>query len=118
MRLNNIFSFSRTKWQKNIVPFPTDLTNIQSIKIMNFKDASWAEFSKQDIEKFLSFMKKGSYNKMLKSATRFQIRIQHEGGTSDYYVHGESLAPEPGGLVQATFIPKERGFELFLYTFF
>ncbi len=85
---------------------------------MHFKSQKWAELNRQDINNFLSFMQKGSCQKVLKGATRYQIRIQHEEGISDYYIHGDSLGPEQGGLVQASFEPKKRGFEVFLHSFF
>ena len=118
MTISDIFSFYKTKWQESIVPFPTELTEIKLIKIMHVKSKQWAEFNKEDINNFLSFMEKGSCNKMLKDATRYQIRIQHKNGISDYYIHGDTLGPEQGGLVQATFEPKKRGFEVFLHSFF
>ena len=118
MNLSKLFSFSISSWQRDIVPFPTELKDIQIIKIMHLKSKKWAEFTKQDISSFLSFMEKGSCNKMLKGATRYQVRIQHQEGTSDYYIHGDTLGPEQGGLVQASFEPKKRGFEVFLHSFF
>lgn len=118
MNISDMFSFSRDKWQQEIVPFPTDLRNIEIIKILHLKSQKWAEFTKQDINDFLSYMEKGSCHKMLKGYTRYQICIQHEEGTSDYFIHGDSLAPEQGGLVQASFEPKKRGFEVFLHSFF
>jgi len=116
MFLSNLFS--RAKWQEEIVPFPTELKGIELIKIMHLKSKKCVEFTKQDIENFLSFMIKGSCNRMLKSYTRYQITIKHEQGTSDYFIHGDSLGPEQGGLVQASFEPKKRGFEVFLHSFF
>jgi len=118
VNIGNLFSFSRDKWQKDIVPFPTELKDIQIIKIMHVKSQQWAELNKQEIDNFLSFMEKGNCHKMLKGATRYQVHIQHKNGTSDYYIHGDSLGPEKGGLVQATFEPKKRGFEVFLHSFF
>ena len=118
MNLSDIFSFSNTSWQADIVPFPTSLKTIQNIKITHLLSQSSATFTKQDIHHFLSFMEKGSYNKALKGATRYQISIEHEEGTSQYYIHGDTLGPEKGGLVQATFEPKKRGFEVFLHSFF
>ena len=118
MTISEIFSFSRSNWQNDIVPFPTELKGIELIKIMHLKSKKWAELNKQDIHNFLSFMEKGSCNKILKGATRYQVRIEHENGTSDYFIHGETLAPEQGGLVQASFEPKKRGFEVFLHSFF
>lgn len=118
MNIHDIFTFSRAKWQNEIVPFPTELKEIERIKIFNLKSQQWAEFSTQDTDNFLSFLQKGSCNKMLKSATRYQIRIQHENGTSDYFIYGDALGPEQGGLVQAAFAPKKRGFEVFLHSFF
>lgn len=85
---------------------------------MHLQSERWAELNQQEMENFLSFMEKGSCNKMLKGATRYQVRIQHENGNSDYYIYGETLGPEQGGLVQAAFEPKKRGFEVFLYSLF
>lgn len=116
MFLSNLFS--RDQWQQEIVPFPTELQDIQIIKILHFQSKKWVEFSKQDINNFLSFMQKGNCKKALKGATRYQLRIEHENGVSDYFVHGDTLGPEQGGLVQATFEPKKRGFEVFLHSFF
>jgi hypothetical protein len=118
MNISELFSFSRAKWQNDIVPFPTELKEIQLIKIMHLGSKRWVELGKQDIDNFLSFMQKGSCNKILKSATRYQIRIQHEQGTSDYFIYDEALGPEQGGLVQAAFEPKKRGFGVFLHSFF
>jgi len=118
MNLSDIFSFSTAKWQTEIVPFPTTLKTIQNIKITHLYSKSSAIFTKQDINHFLSFMERGSYNKTLKGATRYQISIEHEEGTSFYYIHGDTLGPEKGGLVQATFEPRKRGFEVFLHSFF
>lgn len=118
MNFGDLFSFSKDKWQTEIVPFPTDLKNIEIIRILHLKSQKWAEFTKQDINNFFSFMEKGSCHRMLKGATRYKICIQHEEGTSDYFIHGDSLGPEQGGLVQSSFEPKKRGFEVFLHSFF
>jgi len=118
MNFSDIFSFSKAQWQTDIVPFPTTLKTIQNIKITHLYSDHCATFTKQDINHFLSFMEKGSCNKILKGATRYQISIEHEEGTSQYYIHGDTLGPEKGGLVQATFEPKKRGFEVFLHSFF
>lgn len=118
MNLSDLFSISRAKWQADIVPFPTTLKNIQSIQIEHLNSAQKAQLNQKEIHTFLSFMKKGSCNKMLKGATRYQIIIEHEGGLCNYYIHGDALGPEPGGLVQASFEPRKRGFEVFLHSFF
>jgi len=118
MRFSDIFSFSSASWQKDIVPFPTKLKAIQAITINHLNSNKSAELTQVDIHDFLSFMQKGSCNKALKGATRYKICISHEEGISNYYIHGDTLGPEPGGLVQATFEPKKRGFEVFLHSFF
>lgn len=118
MKIGDIFSFSRIKWQKEIVPFPSELKNIEMIKIVHCQTKKSAEFTTEDIENFLEFMRRGSCKKIAKSATRYQICIRHEEGTSYYYVHGDFLGPEERDLVQIIFEPKKRGFELFLYSFF
>lgn len=88
------------------------------ITIVHCQTKKYAEFTADDIESFLEFMHRGSCKKIAKAATRYQICIRHEQGTSDYYVHGDFLGPEEKGLVQIAFEPKKRGFELFLYSFF
>lgn len=118
MSLRDLFFFSRVKWQEDIVPFPTELENIQLIKVLHIQSKKSVEFSKKDIEKFLSFMKAGNCNKMMKGMTRYQVNIEHENGNSDYYIDGESLRPQKSDLVQAAFTPKARGFEVFLHSFF
>lgn len=118
MRLSDIFSFSRDSWQKEIVPFPTKLKDIKAITIKHLNSEKSAELTKVDIHDFLSFMQKGTCNKTLKGATRYSICISHEEGVSNYYIHGDTLGPSSGGLVQATFEPKKRGFEVFLHSFF
>jgi hypothetical protein len=35
MNISELFSFSRAKWQNDIVPFPTELKEIQLIKILH-----------------------------------------------------------------------------------
>lgn len=118
MKMANIFSLFKNKWQKEIVPFPTELQDIQIVKITHLTSKKHTELGPKDIENFLTFMQKGRCNRMLKGATRYQISIQHENGISDYYIYGDSLGPEQGGLVQASFEPKKRGFEVFLHSFF
>lgn len=88
------------------------------ITIVHCQTKKFAAFTREDIENFLEFMHRGSCKKIAKSATRYQISILHEEGTSEYYVHGDSLGPEERGLVQIAFDPKKRGFELFLHSFF
>ena len=118
MIFGDLFSFSRVKWQEEIVPFPTELKNIQLIKILHMQSNKCVVFSKQDVEKFLAFMKTGYCNKIMKGMTRYQIKIEHEDGNSDYYIDGESVRPKKSDLVQAAFTPKNRGFEVFLHSFF
>lgn len=118
MNFGDLFSFSSAKWQEHIVPFPTTLKDIQTIEIKHINSKQSAQLSKKEIHDFLSFMQKGSCSKVLKGATRYQISIEHESGVSNYYIHGDSLGPEPGGLVQASFEPQKRGFEVFLHSFF
>ena len=105
-------------WQKEIVPFPTELKNIEKITIVHCQTKKSAAFTREDIENFLEFMHKGSCKKIAKGATRYHISVRHEEGISHYYVHGDLLGPEEKGLVQAAFEPKKRGFELFLHSFF
>ncbi len=85
---------------------------------MYFQTKKWAEFTAKERENFFDFMSKGSCEKIIKGATRYQIRIEHKEGVSDYYIHGDSLGPEQEDLVQTAFQPKKRGFEVFLYSFF
>jgi len=118
MKFRDIFSFSNSSWKKDIVPFPTQLQEIQAITIKHLSTKKSAEFTQVDIHDFLIFMKKGTCNKTLKGATRYSLCISHKEGLSHYYIHGDSLGPEPGGLVQASFEPKKRGFEVFLHSFF
>jgi len=118
MSFSNIFRFSKNRWQEDIVPFPTDLKAIQKIEITHYQSQKQAVLDRNQIQDFLSFMKKGACNKSLKGATRYQINIQHEEGSCDYFINGESLAPEKGGLVQSSFTPRKRGFEVFLHSFF
>jgi len=118
MKFSDIFSFSQASWQKEIVPFPTKLKDIHAITIKHLNSKKSADFTKVDICDFLSFMQKGTCNKKLKGATRYSICISHKEGKSNYYIHGDTLGPEPGGLVQASFEPKKRGFEVFLHSFF
>lgn len=118
MNFGDLFSFSRAKWQQSIVPFPTTLKDIQAIEIKHINSKQSASLSQKEIHDFLSFMQKGSCNKVLKGATRYQINIEHQNGVSNYYIHGDALGPEPGGLVQASFEPHKRGFEVFLHSFF
>ncbi|HIC44674.1 MAG TPA: hypothetical protein EYO73_10480 [Sulfurimonas sp.] len=118
MRIPDIFPFSRDTWKKEIVPFPTSLTDIRAITIKHLNSNKSAELSKVNIHDFLSFMKKGKCKKCLQGTTMYHICISHESGVSDYYIHGDTLSPEFGGLVQETFEPKKRGFEVFLHSFF
>jgi len=118
MRVRDIFSFRKKRWQEEIVPFPTELESIQKIKITHYQSQQEALLDSQEIQKFLNFMQKGSCHKTLKGATRYQIDIEHAQGKSHYFINGESLTPEKGGLVQASFTPKKRGFEVFLHSFF
>ena len=118
MNFGNMFSFSRVKWQDEIVPFPTELKNIQLIKLLHMQTNKCVELTKKDIDKFLLFMQTGACNKVLKGMTRYKINIEHENGVSDYYIDGESVRPEKSDLVQAVFTPKARGFEVFLHSFF
>lgn len=118
MKFSDIFSFSRDTWQTEIVPFPTDLKNIKSMEILHIKSKKRVMLNKEDINNFLSFMYKGSCTKILKGFTRYQLNISHEDGLSKYYIYADGLGPEQGGLVQATFEPKKRGFEVFLHSFF
>jgi len=118
MMFDDLFSFSRVRWQKEIVPFPTELKNIHLIKILHMQSDKCVEFTKKDIEKFLNFMKTGNCNKMMKGMTRYQIKIEHEKGNAEYFIDGESLRPQKSNLVQAAFTPKTRGFEVFLHSLF
>ncbi|MDF1882088.1 hypothetical protein JHD50_12395 [Sulfurimonas sp. MAG313] len=118
MTFSGLFPFSTSSWNNDIVPFPTELTDIKAISIKHINSKQSAELKQLEIHDFLSFMEKGKCNKVLKGATRYHIRISHESGTADYYIHGDTLGPERGGLVQATFEPKKRGFEVFLHSFF
>jgi len=118
MRIRDIFSFSNTSWQTAIVPFPTKLKDIEAITIEHINSKKSAELSSAQIHDFLIFMQKGKCNKTLNGATRYHIRISHQEGKADYYIHGDTIAPEAGGLVQASFEPKKRGFEVFLHSFF
>jgi len=118
MNFSNLFSFFGAKWQEHIVPFPTALKNIQDIEITHLNSSKSAHLNTKEIHDFLSFMQQGSCNKVLKGATRYQIRIKHEQGISNYYIHGDSLGAESGGLVQPSFEPRKRGFEVFLHSFF
>jgi hypothetical protein len=118
MMFGDLFSFSRVKWQKEIVPFPTELKNIHLIKILHMQTNKCVEFTKKDIEKFLSFMQTGNCNKIMKGMTRYQIKIEHEKGNAEYFIDGESLRPQKSNLVQAAFTPRTRGFEVFLHSLF
>ena len=118
MNISDIFPFSRASWQKEIVPFPTKLKDIHAITIKHLNSKKSAEFTQVDIHDFLCFMQKGTCNKALKGATRYSICISHQEGKSNYYIHGDTLGAEAGGLVQPMFEPKKRGFEVFLHSFF
>jgi len=118
MNFSDIFTFSRVKWQRDIVPFPTELKNIQFIKLLHIQSDKCVELTKKDIERFLTFMKTGNCNKVMKGMTRYQVKIEHDKGNSEYFIDGESLRPQKSNLVQASFTPKTRGFEVFLHSFF
>ena len=67
-----------------------------------------------DLRAFERFGATGHYETMQKANTNYHIYVWHESVGTGYYIHGDAVGDEPGGVVQTIFMPNQAGLSAFL----
>ena len=63
-----------------------------------------------EISALMQYGKSGHYESMIKSGTNIHMYAVRQGASRGYYVHGDSIGDQPGGMGQTVFIPERDGF--------